>query len=311
MKKLQFWSLMVGLVFGSLAFVACGDDDDDDNSNSGGASSGVVTGDLNKDVIGKWYLTETSDKKVLVNIIEFKADKTGTFGEYKAKADYNWRIEGGEAPFTYTISGKRVTMTATNGDKTEVREGDVVMNSDGTATVTAIENGKTGNTMTMRRVTNQTAESLMQELLKDKQEQDINSQIVGNWKWGVPNMPEQEEHRSAGYEFKRDGSCMYYEREYMQGQDQNILMYELLKYGNYSINGTNLSIRWTSGSSYDGGSGVKHELDEGQLGEDKAEAVFSKETVEGVVYSYMSLRRYYDQGGRQGYSEEGPFYKVQ
>jgi uncharacterized cupin superfamily protein len=163
MKKLQFWSLMVGLVFGSLAFVACGDDDDDDNSNSSG------TADLATAVIGKWYLTETSEKKVLVNIIEFKADKTGTFGEYKAKADNNWRIEGGEAPFTYTISGKRVTMTATNGGKTEVREGDVVINSDGTATVTAIENGKTGNTMTMRRVTNQTAESLMQELLKDKQ----------------------------------------------------------------------------------------------------------------------------------------------
>ena len=308
MKKLHFWSLMVGLVFGSLAFVACGDDDDDDNSNSGGASSGVVTGDLNKDVIGKWYLTETSDKKVLVNIIEFKADKTGTFGEYKAKADYNWRIEGGEAPFTYTISGKRVTMTATNGDKTEVREGDVVMNSDGTATVTAIENGKTGNTMTMRRVTNQTAESLMQELLKDK-EVKINSDIVGSWTWGQPDMPEgEQEHHVAGYVFKASGECYFNEQYYEWNENgQPFLMDEKTKLGSSTIDGTKLKMNWTSGSVYDGGSGTKHELDPEELGIDEAEVVFSSSD----KYDFMSLRRYYDQGGRQGYREEGPFYKVQ
>jgi hypothetical protein len=32
MKKITFWSLLLGLTFGSLTFVACGGDDDDDNA---------------------------------------------------------------------------------------------------------------------------------------------------------------------------------------------------------------------------------------------------------------------------------------
>lgn len=304
MKKLQFWSLMVGLVFGSLAFVACGDDDDDDNSNSGGASSGVVTGDLNKDVIGKWYLTETSDKKVLVNIIEFKADKTGTFGEYKAKADNNWRIEGGEAPFTYTISGKRVTMTATNGDKTKVREGDVVMNSDGTATVTAIENGKTGNTMTMRRVTNQTAESLMQELLKDKQG-SVNDRIVGTWKWGQPDMPEgEEEHHAEGYEFLSNGVCSYYDRFFSDSENkQPILDHEIVLQGTYTVDGTKLTITWTSGSYYDAGSG-RREMTKDDSYVDYVEIMYPEDGSNVGVF----FKRTNQNGGT---SEDGPFFKVQ
>lgn len=34
MKKIQFWSLLLGLTFGSLAFTACGDDDDDNNTTT-------------------------------------------------------------------------------------------------------------------------------------------------------------------------------------------------------------------------------------------------------------------------------------
>lgn len=45
MKKIKFWSLMLGLTFGSLAFVACGDDKEDSNTtppteNNGGDNNG-------------------------------------------------------------------------------------------------------------------------------------------------------------------------------------------------------------------------------------------------------------------------------
>lgn len=56
MKKIQFWSLLLGLTFGSLAFVACGDDDDDDTNTTPVAPGGTVDSKL----VGDWQLVEGS-----------------------------------------------------------------------------------------------------------------------------------------------------------------------------------------------------------------------------------------------------------
>ena len=301
MKKLQFWSLMLGLVFGSLAFVACGDDDDD-NSNSGGGASG----DLATQIIGKWYLTEVSQDKVLVDIIEFKTDKTGSFAEYKAKAKNNWRVESGVENFTYTLTGKHVVMIAKGQQLKEGdnREGDIVMNSDGTATVTAKgEEGKT-QTMTLRRVTNQTGESLINELLKDKQG-SVNDRIVGTWKWGQPGMPEgEEEHHAEGYEFLSNGVCSYYDRFFSDSENkQPILDHEIVLQGTYTVDGTKLTITWTSGSYYDAGSGRK-EMTKDDSYVDYVEIMYPADGSNVGVF----FKRTNQNGGT---SEDGPFFKVQ
>lgn len=44
MRKIQFWSLLVGLVFGTMAFVACGGDDDDDSIPTPPATEKTLVG---------------------------------------------------------------------------------------------------------------------------------------------------------------------------------------------------------------------------------------------------------------------------
>ena len=52
MKKYQFWSLLLGLTFGSLTFVACGGDDDDDSPSNGGGGNNNPPVSL--DIKGSW-----------------------------------------------------------------------------------------------------------------------------------------------------------------------------------------------------------------------------------------------------------------
>lgn len=57
MKKLYYWSLMLGLVFGSLTFTACGDDDDDDAPGTTGTTETAETPDTPANptsIVGKW-----------------------------------------------------------------------------------------------------------------------------------------------------------------------------------------------------------------------------------------------------------------
>ena len=54
MKKFQFWSLLLGLTFGSLAFTACSSSDDDESGNEGG-------GGPESEVAGTWKISLTAD----------------------------------------------------------------------------------------------------------------------------------------------------------------------------------------------------------------------------------------------------------
>ncbi len=105
MKKFKFLSLILGLVLGSFAFVACGDDDDD--SDKGGQSSEVITID---ELVGTWYLVdENSSEKVCIDIIQFIDKEHLLMTEMKAKAKYRWEPEI-ENPrgATYTFDGKTI-----------------------------------------------------------------------------------------------------------------------------------------------------------------------------------------------------------
>lgn len=80
MKKIHFWSLLLGLTVGSLAFVACGDDDDNDSGTST-SSNNILLGKWTKSTVipggesqaqGKYYA-------VVTNSYEFKSDMTFMF----------------------------------------------------------------------------------------------------------------------------------------------------------------------------------------------------------------------------------------
>lgn len=103
MKTFKFLSLILGLVLGSFAFVACGDDDDD--SDKGGQSSEVITTD---ELVGTWYLVdENSSERVCIDIIQFIDKEHLLMTEIKAKAKYSWEPEIGQPTgVTFTFDGK-------------------------------------------------------------------------------------------------------------------------------------------------------------------------------------------------------------
>lgn len=103
MKTFKFLSLILGLVLGSFAFVACGDDDDD--SDKGGQSSEVITID---ELVGTWYLVdENSSEKVCIDIIQFIDKEHLLMTEMKAKAKNRWEPEiENPTGMTFTFDGK-------------------------------------------------------------------------------------------------------------------------------------------------------------------------------------------------------------
>lgn len=114
MKKIQFWSLLIGLVLGSFACVACGDDDDNDKKGESGTSGNITAEEL----IGNWYLIdENSSKKVCIDVIQVLDKQNLVFTEMKAKAEYGWELRDEDQRtqhMTYTYDGKRITMSQGN-----------------------------------------------------------------------------------------------------------------------------------------------------------------------------------------------------
>lgn len=89
MKKIQFWSLLLGLTFGSLAFTACSNDDDD--SGDGGNTPPPAE----TEITGTWKIDLTTKTKTYDNVeaemtysetMEFNAD--GTFQAQNTFTDY-------------------------------------------------------------------------------------------------------------------------------------------------------------------------------------------------------------------------------
>ena len=144
------------------------------------AGEGGNSGDLATQILGSWYLTEVSADKLLVNVIVFNANGQGTFSEIKAKAKNNWTVTEESAPFTYTLSGNRVTMVFSQGGQSETRVGDIVMNSDGSVSVTHdADGGQSTVTQQMLRLNGKTGRGIMDELLNNQSGGDNN--VIGTW----------------------------------------------------------------------------------------------------------------------------------
>lgn len=95
--------LMLCMVFGSMAFVAC---DDDDEEGGGNAS---ITSDQ---IIGCWYgIDENTDSKINVFSIYFEPNGRCMFEQYKSKSKNSWQIEEEGYDMTWVLSKGTVVMT--------------------------------------------------------------------------------------------------------------------------------------------------------------------------------------------------------
>jgi hypothetical protein len=172
MKKIQFWSLLVGLCIGSLAFVACGDDDKD--TSSGGNVSA-------EELLGSWYIIyENSSKKVGIDYIQIPSPTVVIMTEMKAKADNNWQLEfGNPIQSTYNFDGKRFT----------------IANSERAADITKV-NGK----YMLQRYENGNAVGTAVELVKcnsSKEAQQLLASLVASKTGGDIDNPDDDDDDSA------------------------------------------------------------------------------------------------------------------
>ena len=125
------------------------------------------------------------------------------------------------------------------------------------------------------------------------------NRIVGTWQWGDPEMSSEEHHHhNMGYIFKANGDC----ENYMVQQEEEESWGEY-RYGTYTINGIKLVMTWTKVVYKEHGETFEKSIEQPQP--DECEIMYPKEGNVG-----MFLKRYYMIDGRQGWSEEGPFYKL-
>lgn len=122
------------------------------------------------------------------------------------------------------------------------------------------------------------------------------NRLIGEWVWGEPNQNQQEmQHHQRGYIFNADGTCTRYMREAWEGES-----FERLEYGTFVLNDLKLKITWTKEVYKEHG-----EIDEEPLEEpyvDEYEIVYPETGNTGMFLKYKIE-------GREGYGEEGPFYK--
>lgn len=167
-KYLKLMSLFLGLMVSTSAFVACGGDDDDDqptNQQPGDQSN------LSEAILGTWYLVEEEPGKVNVVVMSFEKNGRGKWGEYKAKQNNNWTLEkeADMIDMSWTLQGKTLMMNVMG----EQRSGEVVVNTDGTMTVTRkMEEGN--DKVVVRKVAaNQNGQTILAKELKERKGVDL------------------------------------------------------------------------------------------------------------------------------------------
>ena len=122
------------------------------------------------------------------------------------------------------------------------------------------------------------------------------NRIVGEWVWGQRDMPQEErQHHTQGYIFKANGEVSYYST----WSEENYASEEG-KQGTYTVDGIKLRFHWTKSVMKENGETHAEDIDEME----DVEIMYPEEGNDD-----MFLKRYYVVEGRQGWTEEGPFYK--
>ena len=113
----------------------------------------------------------------------------------------------------------------------------------------------------------------------DDDGQYAGNRLIGEWVWGEPNQNQQEMHM----------------REAWEGES-----FERLEYGTFVLNDLKLKITWTKEVYKEHGKIDEEPLEEPYV--DEYEIVYPETGNTGMFLKYKIE-------GREGYGEEGPFYK--
>jgi len=303
MKKFYYFSFLLCFSISTLTFVACGDDDSDDP----GTPTPTPTSNI---LLGKWYNSMTipggenpTVGKYYAKIVteyEFKSDmsfvtQSSTYTIYE-KADTAKQLS--RSIGTYTYENDVLTVNCTKNEiyswpiKEWIQQGEAwtvqyrVTTTENSITFTPTSGS--GESITLTKGSAPTTDV------------KINNPIVGKWVWGEPEYQNVGRHAS-NYVFQSSGVCTNFSADYEYKEDVRTLVYSIDKTGTFKISGDSIFITWTNQKTFDISSGT----------------VESKNPTADHVYvkygddakTNMVLRRPIG-NGRAGYSEEGPFTKV-
>ena len=171
-KYFYFMSFMLCMIFGSMAFVSCGDDDDSSGGSSGGSGNTSITA---QDLLGCWYgVDENSSEKINVFVMYFEPNDKGFYMEYKAKAKNNWAMDpASPVEFSWTLVNGTVTANISQGNEhTDTKKGDILQKiGDNKIKIRRYltEDGSRTDIVEMTRINNpQEAEAILNKLVEEK-----------------------------------------------------------------------------------------------------------------------------------------------
>ncbi len=153
MKKFfSLITLMLCMVFGSVAFVACGSDDDD----TGGGGDPTVT---ESQILGMWYGVTESNHDLEVFIFNIQANGNGRYLENDAKASKNWIPSTYDLKMTWALSNGTFTAVVDAPDGKHTMKGDILKLSSTTLKIKRHFDDGTTDIIEMKRI-NSTGEAL-------------------------------------------------------------------------------------------------------------------------------------------------------
>ena len=161
-KYFYLMGLMLCMVFGSMAFVAC---DDDDEEGGGNAS---ITADQ---IIGCWYgIDENNDTKINVFSINFEPNGYCMFDQYKAKSKNSWQIEEEGYDMTWVLSKGTVVMTLDGyeGEEHQMKADLLSLNGNSLKIRRYLDEGDSDVMEMVRCDTPQDARRVLVQLLEEK-----------------------------------------------------------------------------------------------------------------------------------------------
>lgn len=165
MKKFFYlMGLMLCMLFGSMAFVAC----DDDEEENGGAGDTSISADQ---IRGSWYgVDENSDTKISVFSIYFESNGTCSLYEYKAKSKNNWQIERETNNMQWLLSNGTIILTVAGqgGENMQMKADLLSLKGNILKIRRYLDEGKTDVIELVRCDTPQYGETILAELLDER-----------------------------------------------------------------------------------------------------------------------------------------------
>ena len=161
-KYFYLMSLMLCMVFGSMAFVSCDDDDDDD-----AAPDTSITANQ---ILGCWYgIDENTSERVGAFVVKLQDGGRGVYAEYKARAKHDWEPEGAQVEIEWQLTNGTLTMTCERNGEVMERKADLLKLSGNKMNIRRyLEEGQTDQMTIERCESLEAAEDIFWNILEEK-----------------------------------------------------------------------------------------------------------------------------------------------